>query len=67
MGLLTLKEAATVLRCSIPTVRRLVNDGELQSVRVGKQLRIDVDEIKRFIGSSGSCSSRCVDGNGHAA
>jgi excisionase family DNA binding protein len=67
MGLLKLKEAATVLRCSTPTVRRLVNDGELQGVRVGKQLRIDVDEIKRFIGSCGSTPSRIVSENGHAA
>ncbi|MGW6912556.1 helix-turn-helix domain-containing protein [Kitasatospora sp. NPDC054939] len=35
--LLTVKEVAQLLRVSVPTVYRWVQDGELESIRHGKQ------------------------------
>lgn len=46
--LLTVPEAAMLLRVSAPTVRRLARTGQLPSLRVGKQIRVERDELKHL-------------------
>ena len=43
--LLTPPEVAAILRVSVPTVRRMVKDGRLASVRVGSQLRFRPEDV----------------------
>ena len=47
----SLKEAAHILGCSIDTVRRAVKSGQLHAFQLNKQgnYRIKVDEIERFM------------------
>jgi excisionase family DNA binding protein len=40
---------ARMLDCSVRTVYRLVERGELAPVRVGRVLRFEVDEIRRYL------------------
>ncbi len=40
---------AALLDCSIRTVYRLVDRGELRPVRLGKVLRFELDEIKQYV------------------
>lgn len=47
--LLTIEMAADALACSTKSVRRLVWDGKLPSVRLGTRLRIDLRDLERFI------------------
>jgi len=64
MGLLKVCEAASVLRCSEPTVRNLISGGEIKAVRVGRLVRIDIAELKRFVnGTHGVETSRLYIGN----
>lgn len=47
---LTVKEVATRLRVSIVTVRKMVKDGALEGIRVGKKMfRIKSKELERYI------------------
>ena len=52
--LLTVKEVALTLRQSERTVREKVADGTLQAIHIGSgpkaPLRIDADELDRFLG-----------------
>ena len=43
--LLTVAEAAVVLRMSAPTVRRALARGELSGLRIGRQWRVDRDSL----------------------
>jgi excisionase family DNA binding protein len=47
--LMTIAEAATALRVSTKTVRRLLDRGELHRVRVGRLVRIRVEDIEQYI------------------
>jgi excisionase family DNA binding protein len=51
----SLKEAAHILGCSIDTVRRAVKSGQLKAFQINKQgnYRITVDEIERFMQGKG--------------
>lgn len=49
MTLLTLREAAALLRVHEHTVRRQVKDGKLQAKRVGRQIRIPLDQFSDFV------------------
>jgi len=40
--------AAKVLKVSRDTIRRMCRDGRIASVRIGKQIRIRVDEVRRL-------------------
>lgn len=40
---------ARLLDCSIRTIYRLIDRGELQPVRVGRILRFEVDEIDAYV------------------
>lgn len=45
LDLLTVSEVATRLRLSIPTIRRLIRSGELESVKVGSARRVAPEAI----------------------
>jgi excisionase family DNA binding protein len=47
--LLSIPQVAERLAVSIPTVRRLVQRGELPALRVGGSLRVDSDELGRWL------------------
>jgi excisionase family DNA binding protein len=47
--LLTVAETADRLRISEKTVRRLIDRGELPSLRVGVQIRIDQSELESWL------------------
>lgn len=47
---LTVKEVAERLRVSIVTVRKMVKDGTLEGIRVGKKMfRIKSEELEKYI------------------
>ncbi len=48
MELLTVEEAARMLRISSVSVRRHVASGRLPAVRVGRSVRIDKDAVEQF-------------------
>jgi excisionase family DNA binding protein len=45
----TLKEVAKILRVSEQTVRRLINEGKLSSIRVGIQIRITQSSLDAYL------------------
>lgn len=47
--LLTAREVAAMLRVSPMTVYRMTRVGALRALRVGRQVRIPVDEVARYI------------------
>ena len=47
--LLSVRDVAARLAVSELTVRRLIEAGSLPAVRVGRQLRIDPDELEAFL------------------
>jgi excisionase family DNA binding protein len=46
---LTVSEVAAALRVSNMTVYRLVSSGELPAVKVGRCLRLPVEEVDRYL------------------
>ena len=48
-GLLTVREAAELLRVRPCTVYRLVHEGKLAVIRVSHAIRIAAEEIERFV------------------
>jgi excisionase family DNA binding protein len=44
-----LKEVATELCCAVKTVRRLIHDGKLRAVRLGREWRVDDNDLAAFI------------------
>lgn len=48
--LFTVGEAAETLKLHVKTVRRKIRDGDIRSVRVGKQYRIPQDALEEFVG-----------------
>lgn len=47
--LLKLLQVAAELGCAVKTVRKFIHDGQLRAVRLGRQWRIDSDELALFI------------------
>ena len=47
--LLSLAEVADLLAVSVATVRRLIGSEQLRVVRVGGQLRVDVNDLHAFL------------------
>jgi excisionase family DNA binding protein len=47
--LVTVGETATILNVSAKTVRRLIERGELRSVRIGRSIRVRIGDIERLI------------------
>jgi excisionase family DNA binding protein len=50
--LLTISEVANVLRVSKMTIYRLVHDGQLPSMRIGKSLRVPVSALDAYLGQA---------------
>lgn len=46
---LTVEEVSKFLRVSTPTVRQLIESGELKAVRVGRQYRIAREDLDDYI------------------
>jgi excisionase family DNA binding protein len=49
MELMTVREAADYLRVAPVTVRRYIAAGTLRGLRVGRQVRIDKEELERLL------------------
>lgn len=49
---LTFREVRLQLRCSAPTLRKLIRSGKLPAVRLGMQWRIREQDLKNFMGGS---------------
>ena len=47
--LMTVGEAATILHVSARTIRRLIGRGEIPAVRMGRSVRIRLDDIEHII------------------
>ena len=47
--LMTVGEAATILHVSTRTIRRLIERGELQKVRIGRSIRIRTEDVAGLI------------------
>lgn len=58
MRLLTLREVAQYFRVHPATVYRLVKSGQLQAVRVGRDLRFDVHVVDDWVAKGGTAASR---------
>jgi DNA binding domain, excisionase family len=48
----TLEEVADILRVSVSTVRKLIKEGKLKTVRVGIQLRVKKEDLDSFLNQS---------------
>jgi len=48
---LTLAETAARLACSPKTLRRMIDAGEINAVRVGRRYRVPLDELRRLLSS----------------
>lgn len=57
--LMTIADAAEVLAVSPRTVRRLIDDGALQAVRIRGQIRIHPADLDRYLQLSGARGSIC--------
>lgn len=49
--LLTVKEAAELLKTSRVQVRKMILNGDLAAVKVGREYRIPMASIKEFVGN----------------
>ena len=49
--LLTLQEAAAILRASVKTLRRRIDDGQIAVIRDGRIVRIHPDDLDRYVRS----------------
>lgn len=56
--LLTVREVAAAMRVSTMTVYRLIRDGQLPAIRVGKHFRIRAADVDAFL------AARVVNGGG---
>ena len=56
--LLTVREVAGTMRVSTMTVYRLIRDGQMPAIRVGKHFRIRVVDVDAFL------EARTVNGGG---
>lgn len=55
--LLTISEVANVLRVSKMTIYRLVHDGQLPSMRIGKSLRVPVSALDAYLSQAADAGS----------
>lgn len=52
MKLLDVKEVAAILAISPWTVRAAIRDGKLRPVRIGRLVRLDEQEVEKFVAES---------------
>lgn len=45
----TLDQVADILQVSVQTVRRLIKDGKIKSIRVGVQIRVRKEDLDRYL------------------
>lgn len=50
--LYTLEEVAKILRVSVATVRRMIDDRELDAIKVRGQWRVRKDVLDRYLGKT---------------
>jgi excisionase family DNA binding protein len=62
--LLTVREFAEAVRISEQTIRRRVNDGTLQAVKLGALMRIPTSELERLLGEPAAGEAFRVDIDG---
>lgn len=55
--LLTLQQAAEILNFSYAGAARLARMGILPIVRIGRQVRVDPDQLDNFIGQGGAATA----------
>jgi excisionase family DNA binding protein len=55
--LLTVAEMAAMLRVSTMTIYRLINAGELRTIRVGRSIRIPSEVAASYLGDQSGGSS----------
>ena len=53
MRLLIAREAAELLRVSVPRVYELARTNRIPSVKVGRQVRIDAERLEKWIANGG--------------
>lgn len=49
MNLLTIREAADQLGLAPKTVRKLILSGQLRGIKLGREYRVDQDELDVFV------------------
>ena len=54
--LLTVKEVAKLLRLSPQTLYKMLEQGEIPAMRIGKQWRFEASVVKNWLESQGSAS-----------
>lgn len=47
--MLTVKEAALLLKTSRQQIRKMIQNGELPAVKVGREYRLSMEWIQRFL------------------
>lgn len=57
MTFLTPQDVAKILRISAPTVRKLINDKQLNAVQVGRTKRIDLGDFGRYLKRNGTITN----------
>ena len=55
--LLTVKETAAYLRTSLQQVRRMIREGDLFAVKVGREYRIPLSALAQFLDGYSDTSS----------
>jgi excisionase family DNA binding protein len=58
--LVTIREAGNLLRCSRPTICRMIRDGRLTARKLGTSVRVDADSIRTLIGNAPKASYRAA-------
>lgn len=52
-ALLTVPELATVLRVGRNTAYRLIDDGTIPAIKIGRQIRVYREDVIRYVSGSG--------------
>ena len=52
-ALLTVPELATVLRVGRNTAYRLIDDGTIPAIKIGRQIRVYREDVIRYVGGHG--------------
>ena len=52
-ALLTVPELATVLRIGRNTAYRLIDDGTIPAIKIGRQIRVYREDVIRYVSGSG--------------
>jgi len=52
LPLMTISETAAILRLAPRTIRRMIKRGELNSVKIGRSIRIRLQDVRQIISES---------------